>query len=238
MRSVLKEVWNEDELRKQYAALKDLIKDEKPKPGDHDRQRHASLEDFIGTRRSDIEKEMKQPYPEWPLKPFETMGHIFTVGTVDLDFSFTSKDAGAGSGKLEDAAGNARLKLAVKEKPISFDSTTFKIGSEKMPWGGTKWTILISRPPAGPDEPAAVEVTFFAGTPGEHLTATPLRVDAFASPAQARILEPATDSTPPQGLAVVAGHLNLTRFDPANSGEIKGHLTGELFTSDKARKKN
>jgi len=238
MRSVLKEVWNEEELGNQFASLKNLIKDEKPRPEDHDTQRHASLEAFIKTRRADIEKEMKQPYPEWALKPFETVGHIFKVGVVDLEFSITQKNAGAGSGKLEDTSGTARLQLTMKEKPILFDSPTFRIGSEKMPWGGTKWTILISRPPVAPDEPAAVEVTFYAGNPNDGPITSQLRVDAFASPAQTRILEPATDGKPPQGLALAAGQLNLTRFDPVNSGEIKGHLTGELFTSDKGNKKN
>ena len=238
MRSLLKEVWNEDELRKQFAALKELIKDDRSKPGDHDGQLHANLETFVRNRRADLENEMKPPYPEWSVKPFESFGKISKVGDVDLEFSITRKHAGASGGKLEEASGTAQTKLTMKKMPVVFASPVFQISSEKMPWGGTKWTILISRPPGGPDEPAAMEVTFYAGIPGESLTAAPLRVDAFASPAQARILEPTADGVLPKGLAIIGGHLNLTRFDPEKSDEIKGHLTGELFASDKFGKKN
>jgi hypothetical protein len=152
-----------------------------------------------------------------------------------LDFAVTPKAAGT-DGKLQEASGTAKLALTLKKKPVPFASPALKVGSEKMPWGGTKWTILVSRPPDGPDEPAGVEVTFYTGIPGENPTAAPMRVDAFASPAQARILEPVGDGVMPQGLAVAAGSLSLTSFDPAKGGEIKGRLTGELFISDKPRK--
>lgn len=238
MRSLLKDAWNEDELHKQFASLKELIKDEKSKPGDYDGQRHASLESFVAKRRADIEKEMKPPYPDWTVKPMDTFGHISKVGDVDLEFCLARKSASAGDGKLADASGTAKIQLTMKQTPVAFASPTFKVASEKQPWGGTKWTVLISRPPTGADEPAAVEVTFYAGIPGQGFDDTPLRVDVFASPAQARVLEPVTEGAVPNGLAVVGGHLKLTGFDPAKGNEIKGHLTGELFASDKFGKNN
>ena len=82
-----------------------------------------------------------------------------------------------------------------------------------------------------------MEVTFYTGIPGVRPGAEPMRVDAFASPAQARILEPVSEGAMPEGLAVAAGSLTLAAFNPANGGEIKGRLTGELFTSDKPRKR-
>ena len=233
LRSLLKEVWNEDELRKQIESLKELIKDEKPKAGDHDTMPHASFAKFIGNRRADLEAEMKSPYPEWILKPREPIGHISKVGEIELDFALTRKNPGAGDGKLEEVSGTAKIQLTFKNKAVLFAAPLLKAASEKMPWGGTKWTILVSRPPVGPDEPAAIEVTFYAGIPGETPTAAPLRVDVFASPAQARILEPTTDGALPTGLAAVGGQLNLTRFDPAKGDEIKGQLKGDLFGNDK-----
>jgi len=237
MRALLKETWNEGELKEQFQSLHTLLRDYPSKPSDFDGQRHASLEEFVKTRRVNIEKEIKPPYPEWTLKPFGKIGAIAKVGALDLEFALALKKPGAVDGKLEEAQGKVQIALIKDRNPVVFANPTFNIGSEKTPWGGTKWTVLISRASSGPKDLAAVEVTFYAGFPGADPTGKPMRLDAFASPAQARLLEPVASGTVPKGLAITAGQLRLMSFDPGK-GVVEGKLSGELFASDQEGEAN
>ena len=133
-------------------------------------------------------------------------------------------------------SGSAQVKLTFNKRTIAFVDPQFKLARTNTPWGGARWTLIIGRPETDPKQPTAIEISFSMWGQPAGADSEPLRVDVFASPASARLLEPVSAGQIPEGLAAAGGHLKLLQMETTPGGVIKGHLTGELFTARKAPK--
>lgn len=233
MRALLKEAWNEDKLRQSIKALKTLTADV-PKPPPSPTGMGGSLDGFIVQRRAGIEAELAKAPPEWTLARRKPIDDIDQTGELDVEFSVTPP--AGGPGELASVSGSAQVKLTFNKRTIAFVDPQFKLARTNTPWGGARWTLIIGRPETDPKQPTAIEISFSMRGQPAGADSEPLRVDVFASPASARLLEPVSAGQIPEGLAAVGGHLKLLQMETTPGGVIKGHLTGELFTARKAPK--
>jgi hypothetical protein len=231
LRKLLNEAWDEPKLLKQMDALTALSSKVKTPASDRSTGTGGDLRAFVRQRRADIEKELSQPPPAWTLARREPIGEITKVGELDVQFTLTPP--GGDGAEPAPAKGAAQVRLMFEGRSVTFDDPQIKLDRAPSPWGPPRWLVLISRIESDPQQPAAIEIGLFPGGPDFSAggTADPLRVDVFASPAQARLLEPVAAGKTPQGLAAVAGNLKLIEWQPAPGGTIKAHLTGELFKS-------
>lgn len=231
MRALLKEAWNEDRLQQSVTALK-ALKAGMPKPPPSPTGMGGQIDSFIAERRARIEAELTKAPPEWTLARREPIDDIDKTGELEVEFSVTQP---AGSpGNPASVNGSAQVKLTFNNQTITFADPQLNLARTNTPWGEMQWTITIGRPETDPKQPTAIEISFSMWGQPAGADSEPLRVDVFASPASARLLEPVAAGKIPEGLAVVGGHLKMIQLETTPGGVIKGHLNGELFTARKA----
>ncbi len=231
VRALLKDGWKGGELAEQTTALAALIRSERVEASGRVAGSVAQLATFFRERAGVLEKELAQPAPEWTLKRRDPIEDIFKIGEVEV--SFTANTPELGSRNQVDLNGDGNVQLFFGGQKIAFATPQFKLARTNTPWGETQWTLVISRPETDPLRPAAIEISFSMWGQSPGADSEPLRVDVFASPAQARLLEPVGDGKTPVGLASVGGHLKVIALETTPGGTIKGQLAGELFSTRK-----
>ncbi|HAV61389.1 MAG TPA: hypothetical protein DCY13_03385, partial [Verrucomicrobiales bacterium] len=235
LQNLLKEVWHEEQLQRQISGLLALIESERVQSDGRTGASVAKLQRFVADRRRDIEDELHSGHPEWTLTPRPALGRVSQTGEVELEFTVVPGDKESDIPGFEEASGSARLSLQLNGREIPFENPRFRLRHDRTPWGGTRWTLLLTRDGVGPEQPATVEIVFHAGRAGQSVTDEPLRVDVFASPAEARVHAANSRAEKPNVLASVGGHLRLTEFQPGKDGRIAGSLSGDLFTMEAPR---
>jgi hypothetical protein len=228
VRALLKDGWTGGKLADQTTRLAALIRSERVEANDRVENSVRHLANFFRERAGALEEELAKPAPEWTLARREPIKDIFQVGEVDLEFTVTSPGSEA-TGFVE-RAGSATVQMTFNGQKVNFPEPVFKLRRGRG-WGGPQLTLVIARKETDPLQPAGVEINFPGGINQVGVEAEPLRVDVFASPAQARILEPVTGGGEAVGLASVGGHLQLLQLSTTPGGVIQGRLSGELFTS-------
>jgi hypothetical protein len=229
VRALLQDGWSGGKLADQTSQLAALIRSERVESNNHADESVAHLATFLRERAGVLEKELARPAPEWTLRRRDPIKDIYSIGDVELDFTVTTPEFGRRNQKVPQGTGNIRLMFGGRE--IAFTAPQFNLARTNTPWGETQWTVVISRPEEDALRPAAIEISFSMWGQSPGADSEPLRVDVFASPAQARLLELVGDGKTPAVLASVGGHLKIIALETTPGGTIKGRLSGELFTS-------
>jgi hypothetical protein len=225
VKDIFKTVWNEDELLSQIEGLEALIDGHRVSFGRDRRRSGKKLKEFIPGRRADVEAEIEEGYPEWTLGPRDTPDRVEKQGECEIEFAFKMPKLNAGENRYVKANGDGGVKLTLDDQDVGFDSAEIAL---KLNRGrrGPSVSLQITRPNAKDGTPSTIEVTF---PYRKHEAGDPYRIDAFASPAQGRLLDRRGNAGRDEGRGAIAGYLTLAEFGDDEGDQVRGNLKGEFY---------
>ncbi|MEI7729317.1 MAG: CotH kinase family protein [Verrucomicrobiota bacterium] len=91
LREVLKTTWNESELLAEVTRLEAMVRSHNHVRSEHFQAGLATVRAFIRSRRSELERELLAPAPEWPIPPKAT-ACLEKVGELRATFTATWPD--------------------------------------------------------------------------------------------------------------------------------------------------
>ena len=225
LETLLDTVWREKDLSRQIERLRKLIAPHREYSGERRRQTGQPIDQFIINRREQLQRELADGYPEWPIKERGLPGRVEKRGECSLDFEFNMVNTNEPSKTFQQTDGTGHVTVNVEGKTFQFDNPEVRIRKNRG-WRGGSYTVQFSNPIAVKGQASTVEVTFpLRMAKSNH----PIRLDVFASPGNGRLLDRPGNAERDQTIGMMAGMMRLDEFGPEDGDRVTGTVNGEFY---------
>jgi hypothetical protein len=226
MQELLASVWKEDELIALIRQLEDMIEPYRVDTGRDWHESSRRMTTFIAGRRADVERELNGPHPEWTLPPVEPLPPVERRGECEIKFRVKMADTVGSPNTFLETSGDAEVAVVLDGKKLPFGPASFSMKQGRRK-DADSLTLQITRPDGGDGFPSTFEITF---PKSPHPPQDPYRIDAFASPAEGRLLQGSGEVDDRGSVAALTGTLDIAEFGTEPGNQVSGTIVGEFFT--------